>query len=111
MAASEECKDLSDEHDFHIGERGISIGDQMTGPPLPHPTLLKAIADYEARAEQAYADMYETRYPAGEYSDLKEYFALAIEAARRAGLSDEVERLSKRLEHCIQVYRKQFSTF
>ena len=54
----------------------------MTGPLLPHPTLLKAIADYEARAEQAYADMYETRYPAGEYSDLKEYFALAIDAAR-----------------------------
>ena len=83
----------------------------MTGPPIPHPTLLKAIADYEARAEQAYADMYETRYPAGEYGDLKDYFALAIDAARRAGLSDEVERLSKRLEHCIQVYRKQFSTF
>jgi len=56
-------------------------------------------------------DWVSTRYPALEYNDLKDYFALVIDAARRVGLSEEVERLSKRLEHCIQVYRNQFSTF
>ena len=37
--------------------------------------------------------MYETRYPAGQYSDVKDFFALAIDCARRAGLNEEVERL------------------
>jgi hypothetical protein len=52
--------------------------------------------------------MYDSRYPAGEYSDLKDYFGEAIGLARRAGLTAEVDRLSKRLEHCKAVYRKQF---
>jgi hypothetical protein len=57
---------------------------------------------------EGYDQMYDSRYPAGEYSDLKDYFGEAIGLARRAGLTAEVDRLSKRLEHCKAVYRKQF---
>jgi hypothetical protein len=72
---------------------------------------LRQMAEFEARAEQAYDEMYETRFPAGLYSDLKDFFALAIGAARRAGRPDEVARLTRRLDHCREVYRKQFSGF
>ena len=67
------------------------------------------VARYEALAEAAYEEMYETRSPAGPYSDVKDFFALAIGAAERAGLHDDAKRLSARLEHCKQVYRSQFS--
>jgi len=68
------------------------------------------VARYEALAEAAYDEMYETRSPAGPYSELKECFAMAIAAAERAGLHDEAKRLSERLEHCKNVYRSQFSS-
>lgn len=55
--------------------------------------------------------MYDSRSPAACYSDLKDYFSQAIAAANRAGLHAEAERLMKRLEHCKQVYRSQFSGF
>jgi hypothetical protein len=74
-------------------------------------SLLAQIAACEALAEKAYDQMYDSRNPAAEYSDLKDYFADAIGLARRAGLTAEVERLSKRLEHCKAVYRSQFSQF
>ncbi len=70
---------------------------------------LRRMAEFEARAEKAYDEMYETRYPAGLYSDLKEFFALAIGAAERAGRPDEATRLRQRLDHCREVYRKHFS--
>jgi hypothetical protein len=72
---------------------------------------LRRMAELEALAEKAYDEMYETRYPAGLYSDLKDYFALAIGAAERAGRPDEAARLTRRLDHCRQVYRKQFTGF
>jgi len=72
---------------------------------------LRRMAELEALAEKAYDEMYETRYPTGLYSDLKEFFALAIGAAERAGRPDEVERLTQRLDHCREVYRKHFSGF
>jgi hypothetical protein len=72
---------------------------------------LRHMAEFEARAEKAYDEMYETRFPAGLYSDIKDFFALAIGAAGRAGRPDEVARLSKRLDHCREVYRKHFSGF
>ena len=72
---------------------------------------LRTMAELEALAEKAYDEMYETRFPAGLYSEMKDMFADAIGAARRAGRPDEVERLTKRLEHCKAVYRSQFSGF
>ncbi len=70
---------------------------------------LRQMAEYEALAEKAYDEMYETRFPTGLFSDVKDFFALAIGAAERAGRPDEVERLTRRLDHCRQVYRKHFS--
>jgi hypothetical protein len=72
---------------------------------------VRRMAELEALAEKAYDEMYETRSPAGPYSELKDLFALAIGAAERAGRPDEVARLTRRLDHCRQVYRKQFSSF
>ena len=71
----------------------------------------KEVAKYEALAETAYNDMYDCRSPAGCYSDLKDFFAMAIGAAERVGLHDEAKRLSARLEHCKNVYRSQFAGF
>jgi hypothetical protein len=71
----------------------------------------REVAHLEALAEKAYDEMYDTRYPTGCYSQLKDFFASAIAVARRAGLTEDAERLSKRLEHCKQVYRSQFSSF
>jgi AAA family ATP:ADP antiporter len=66
------------------------------------------IARLEALAEKAYDDMYETRYPTGLYSDMKDCFIDAIGIAERAGLDAEAKRLTARLEHCRAVYRSQF---
>jgi hypothetical protein len=68
------------------------------------------VARLEALAEKAYDDMYETRYPTGCYADLKDCFSDAIGLAERAGLAEEAARLRKRLDHCKQVYRSQFSS-
>jgi hypothetical protein len=72
---------------------------------------LRKMAEFEALAEKAYDEMYETRFPGGLYGDVKDFFALAIGAAERAGRPGEVARLTKRLAHCREVYRKHFSGF
>ena len=71
----------------------------------------KEVAKYEALAETAYTEMYDSRVPAARYNDLKYYFAQAIGAAERSGLDGEAKRLNERLEHCRQVFRSQFSGF
>lgn len=72
------------------------------GPKLsPHREL-------EALGEKAYDEMYDGRV-AGRWSDIKEYFAAAIGLAEREGLSDEADRLRKRLDHIRKVVRSQFS--
>jgi hypothetical protein len=71
----------------------------------------KEVARYEALAETAYDEMYDSRAPAARYSDLKDYFAIAIGLAERAGLHDDAKRLSARLDHCKKVYRSQFAGF
>jgi hypothetical protein len=71
----------------------------------------KEVAKYEALAETAYDEMYDSRAPAARYSDLKDYFAIAIGLAERAGLHDDAKRLSVRLDHCKKVYRSQFAGF
>jgi hypothetical protein len=76
---------------------------------IPHKTLLARIAQCENLAEKAYDAMYDSRYPAGEYSDLKDYFREAIRLAHQSGLTAEAARLEKRLEHCKAVCRKQFT--
>ena len=70
---------------------------------------LRRMAELEAHAERAYDEMYETSSPTGLFGDVKECFALAIDAAGRAGRPDEAARLARRLDHCREVYRKHFS--
>ena len=69
---------------------------------------LPVYRELEALGEQAYDEMYDGRVN-GRWSDIKEYFGLAILAAERAGLNDEAERLQKRLDHIREVVRHQFS--
>ena len=72
---------------------------------------LRSMAEFEALAERAYDDMYKEHYAIGRlglYSDFKDFFARAIDAADRAGRPDDAARLSKRRDHCREVYRKQF---
>jgi hypothetical protein len=45
----------------------------------------KEAAKYEALAETAYIEMYDACSPAARYSDLKDYFAIAIGLAERLG--------------------------
>jgi len=71
----------------------------------------KEVAKFEALAETAYNEMYDSRSPVGCYSNLKDYFAIAIGLAERAGLHDDAKRLSARLDHCKKVYRSQFAGF
>jgi hypothetical protein len=79
--------------------------------PSPDEADQKEFARYEALAEKSYAEMYDSRTPAACYSDLKDFFALAIAAAYRAGLGGEGKRLEEKLNHCKKVYRSQFAAF
>ena len=66
---------------------------------------------FEARAEQAYDEMYDARTPgdaAARYNDAKEALYDAIGLARRLDRTVEAERLEARLEHIKAVFRSQF---
>ncbi|MFZ1939674.1 MAG: hypothetical protein WBA18_12455 [Terracidiphilus sp.] len=73
---------------------------------------LKQLKELEAEGEKNYDDLYETRsdYDATVcYSGAKEAFYDAISLANRLGLTEEADRLYKRLEHIKAVFRSQFS--
>lgn len=63
----------------------------------------------KAIGEKAYDQMYESSSATGLYSDAKEAFHDAIRIAGELGLTQEVEELSKRLQHIKAVFRSQFS--
>jgi hypothetical protein len=67
--------------------------------------------EWERRAEQSYAEMYEARRAKEPYEDACLAFARAIAAAQRLGLDQEVERLTRRVEHIRAVYNSQFRGF
>jgi hypothetical protein len=67
--------------------------------------------EWERRAEEAYAEMYEARRAKEPYEDACFAFARAIEAAQRLGLDEEVARLNRRVEHIRAVYNNQFRGF
>lgn len=64
----------------------------------------------EALAEAAYDAMYEARAQGAKdhYEEARVHFDRAIEAAHRAGLSDEAVRLKRRRDHVSRVYNSQF---
>jgi hypothetical protein len=73
---------------------------------------LAQLARLKAMGERDYDDMYEARSSGDAtvcYSGAKENFHDAIGLARRLGLKEEAEALTKRLEHIKAVFRSQFS--
>jgi len=69
------------------------------------------LAWFEAQAEEAYYKMYDARTPGdatARYSDAKEFFRSAIQAARGLGKSEVAARLDARLAHVKAVFRSQF---
>jgi hypothetical protein len=64
----------------------------------------------EALAEAAYDAMYDAQPRAAKdhYDDARGFLSQAIDAAKRAGLHDEVARLTKRQEHITSVWASQF---
>jgi hypothetical protein len=72
----------------------------------------KRLEECRRRGEEAYDWMYEASSP-GEatacYSDAKEAFYDAIQAARELRMEDEVKALEARLAHIKDVFRAQFS--
>jgi hypothetical protein len=69
-----------------------------------------ALQEWEAKAEAAYARMYDAR-PGGakmEYEDARLFLLHAIDEAKRLGLADEVACLTKRSDHIAAVYNSQF---
>lgn len=78
----------------------------MTDRPEEHG--LPLYRELEVLGEKAYEEMYDGKV-AGRWSDIKEYFTAAIGSAERQGLSDEADRLRKRLAHIGEVVRHQFS--
>ena len=69
------------------------------------------LGEWERRAEEAYAQMYEARRAKEPYEDACFAFARAIEAAQRLGLTEEVARLQRKVEHIRAVYDSQFRGF
>jgi hypothetical protein len=66
--------------------------------------------DYEQKAENAYAAMYEAE--SWNQKDLKDdasfYLARALEIAEQLGLEEDVARLRKRGENIVGVWNSQF---
>jgi hypothetical protein len=67
------------------------------------------LQELEALAERYYDEMYDSRYPTGEYANAKDAFRDAIALAHELGDTATVERLEKRLAHVKAVFRSQFT--
>jgi hypothetical protein len=74
--------------------------------------MLAELERFKAAGEKDYDDLYEARSSSERtscYSGAKENFHDAISLARRLGLEDEAEGLTKRLMHIKAVFRSQFA--
>jgi hypothetical protein len=83
------------------------------GPIEPASEVEALISDMkmnEKLAEAAYSAMYDASSAAVKdcVDDARGYFAKAIDMARRAGVEDEVARLTARRDHVVRVYDSQF---
>ncbi|HSN16880.1 MAG TPA: aldehyde dehydrogenase family protein [Gammaproteobacteria bacterium] len=95
---------------FHRGDPPLAqpVGSEPE-PAFDSLTPAQKVARLEKWGEEAYSRMYDTRSPAGDYSEAKENFHAAIALAADLGLDQEVERLETRLRHIKDVFRSQFS--
>ena len=73
-------------------------------------TEQEQLADYEARAENAYGAMYDAAPHNVKdcYEDASLYLAYAVKLAKKLGLMAEAERLAARSVHMDNVYNGQF---
>lgn len=78
-------------------------------PPAGPMSDAERLAWFKAQGEKAYDLMYDSRRPADEYRDAKDYFESAVELARRMGRDAEADELARRLEHVKAVFRSQFN--
>ena len=67
----------------------------------------RELARLETLAEQFYTAMYDARRPKDDYDDACLNFHLAIEEAKRLGLAEEIDRLTRRRDHVRAVYNSQ----
>ena len=75
-------------------------------------TKLAGLRQLKEMGEKAYDDMYEAHSPRDAndcYREAKDCYYEAIGLARRLGLEEEAELLSKRLAHIKDVFRSQFT--
>jgi hypothetical protein len=72
--------------------------------------LMSEMKMNEKRAEAAYDAMYDASSSMAKdcFDDARSSFAKAIDLAKRAGLEDEVTRLTTRRDHIVSVYNSQF---
>ena len=70
----------------------------------------KEIARFEALAEEAYSEMYDTRDHNVRdcFDDALYNLQRAIEIAQMRGLTEDIARLKKRRDHIQSVYNNQF---
>ena len=70
--------------------------------------LVEQMRKCAAFGENAYSEMYESRSPAGSYSDAKDCFAEAASLASELEIPEEELQFRKRLQHIKDVFRSQF---
>jgi hypothetical protein len=72
--------------------------------------LVAEMKENEKRAEAAYDAVYEASPSAAKdcFDDTRGFFGKAIDLAKRAGLADEMARMSARCNHIVSVYDSQF---
>lgn len=59
--------------------------------------------------DKAYSDMYNTRYPTGPYSDMKDCMIDAIALAEKLGRHAQAAELQAELDRRKAIFRSQFS--
>jgi hypothetical protein len=103
-----EASALQKDHNDDPGSRDAETAEEPEPPESDQPDD-RRLKELEALAEEAYNEMYDTRYPTGCYSRAKEAFYDAIALADRLGRQIDVKRLEKRLQHVKDVFRHQFT--
>ena len=91
-----------------VGTIRLSAGPLQ--PEIDAEALIADMKENEKLAEAAYDAMYDASPSAAKdyFDDARGFFGKAIDLAKRAGLADEVARLSARCDHIVSVYDSQF---
>jgi hypothetical protein len=67
------------------------------------------LAELVKLGDRAYEDMYETRYPTGPYSTMKDCMIDAIALAEKLGRHAQARELQAELDRRKAIFRSQFS--